>query len=708
VPKLAKYTLDARPDRIDLRDREYLPPLRSLAATCPDDALIDRYLGAYTDAGLVLDQGPQGACTGFGLACVINYLSFVRALGGERQAPVTRVSPRMLYHLARYYDEWPGEDYEGSSCRGALKAWHKHGVCAETLWPYGPTFVPPSAGWDQDAASRPLGVYYRIDKRAIADLQAAIQEVGAIYCSADVHKGWMLDATPAPHMSHETLPVIRRQSRWRVDGGHAFALVGYNARGFVVQNSWGESWGARGFAVLTYEDWVKHGTDAWAAVMGAPMAGRPAPSHVVRSSTEKPSAAALARRMLWSGDRGGGGHAARRANAAAPIWDDGTAYRHTIVMTNNGRIVPKLITYADAGAAARAIASDLPLAWFRSAKAPAPRIAVYAHGGLNDEDASVNRIRVLAPFFEANGVYPLFLTWKTGVLESVSGIIEDAVQNLFPESKGIGDVLRKASGYAADASDRMLEVACERLGVKAIWSQMKQNAAAAAQRDAEDPRGLTVLVEALAALRAAQPATEIHLIGHSAGSILLGHLLDLARGAGLRIDSCHLYAAACTVDFANRHYAPAVAAGTLAKRTLHLHLLSDARELDDTVGPYRKSLLYLVSRGLEDYHKTPLLGMDRAFESLSAARREQWSPATHQAIRDWQRFWGDSVNYYRIDGERVVTSARYDDNGKLREELTKDKATHGSFDNNVRVIAQTLARITGRANLTVPVTDLRY
>jgi len=51
-------------------------------------------------------------------------------------------------------------------------------------------------------------------------------------------------------------------------GGHAFALVGYNKTGFVVQNSWGLVWGNCGFGVLPYEDWVKHGTDAWIAALG--------------------------------------------------------------------------------------------------------------------------------------------------------------------------------------------------------------------------------------------------------------------------------------------------------------------------------------------------------------------------------------------------------------------------------------------------------
>lgn len=144
---VGNYKLDARPDRIDLRDREYRPPLRSLPHELPDPDHIERFLGMYIGGagngrgGLILDQGKEGACTGFGLAATINFLLWRQIFYVEERDPAdakswpSRVSERMLYHLARFYDEWPGESYERSSCRGAVKAWHKHGVCAsdETL-----------------------------------------------------------------------------------------------------------------------------------------------------------------------------------------------------------------------------------------------------------------------------------------------------------------------------------------------------------------------------------------------------------------------------------------------------------------------------------------------------------------------------------------------------------------------------------------------
>jgi hypothetical protein len=132
--ELNKRQFDARPDRIDFRDQYFHARLISLEPEQPHPALVEKYLEKYCKDGMILDQGEEGACTGFGLAACVNYLHWERwqrdGCKGPRPA---RVSTRMLYHMARLYDEWPGEDYDGSSCRGAMKGWHHHGVCGESL-----------------------------------------------------------------------------------------------------------------------------------------------------------------------------------------------------------------------------------------------------------------------------------------------------------------------------------------------------------------------------------------------------------------------------------------------------------------------------------------------------------------------------------------------------------------------------------------------
>ena len=116
--RLDGFLLNGLPDEQDLRDYAYEPALVQLRGR------IEPPRGQT-----VLDQGREGACTGFALAAVINRLLAERS---ERRT----VSSRMLYEMARKFDRWEGESYSGSSCRGAIRGWHNMGVCSDELAPY--------------------------------------------------------------------------------------------------------------------------------------------------------------------------------------------------------------------------------------------------------------------------------------------------------------------------------------------------------------------------------------------------------------------------------------------------------------------------------------------------------------------------------------------------------------------------------------------
>jgi hypothetical protein len=672
-------TLDARPDRLDLRDREYTPNVISLPQQWPDDGDIRRLLPRYCKSGLVLDQGEEGACTGFGLACVVNYLHWRVALdNGSGRARQPAVSPRMLYHLARFYDEWPGEDYDGSSCRGALKAWHKHGVCSDGLWPYRDAaghvrFLKPHDTWAEDALTRRLGVYYRVNRSSVVDMQAAIREIGAIYVSCDVHDGWAIQARRKSITGHPSLPVVNPLKKADSLGGHAFALVGYNKTGFVVQNSWGLVWGNCGFGVLPYEDWVKHGTDAWVAALGVP-SGAAKPSGVPVPSKEK---TVIARAGSITFTSSAATQPPPKVSKEVARWTAEEAYRHTIVMGNDGEVINRILTHENGASCMRDLVCDQPLRfWGKAAK---PRhIAIYAHGGLNSEDASVQRIQTLAPYFKANGVYPVFLTWRTGPTETLAGILEDELKKVPRPEGDIGDLFERVKETAAEVLDRTVEVLA-RPAAKPIWSQMKQNAASAVA----ESRGCTMLADALLQLKRQAPQAQIHFVGHSAGSIILGHLLDLLPKRNLDVASCHLYAPACTVRFALEHYVPAMESNVLARKRFFIHLLSNPVEICDTVGPYRKSLLYLVSRALESCHKMPILGLEQAFD---AKANPKWHEDELDSVKRWQKFWSDSGNGLDVVGTKQVST------GALGRRI---RACHGSFDNDATTIETTLKRITG-------------
>jgi hypothetical protein len=674
--------LDARPDRIDVRDLPYRPPLRSLPPQYPPPDEIERDLPRYAKDGMILDQHNEGACTGFGLAAVVNYLFWKSAPAGQ---PPPKVSERMLYHLARFYDEWPGEDYEGSSCRGAMKGWHHHGVCDATFWPYRdahgtPKFIPPKDRWAEDAATRPLGVYYRIDKHSLVDMQAAIFEVGAIYVSADVHQGWFggfdVEADSLP-------PIIPLPETPEKQGGHAFAVVGYNQYGFIVQNSWGPGWGRGGFAVMRYADWVQHGSDAWVAVRGAAMRGGSIPQFQ----------APVGLTETQSTGNGIAGPARTRALARrrVPVWTIDQAYAHAVVMGNNGVVLNRSVAAEEAVASLGVAVYDAPK---KAMEAEGMNdLVFYAHGGLNDEEAAVTRARLLGPYFERNGLYPIFLTWRTGFLESFYSMVGDALLGIPPQGSW-ADILRGMKNAAKEAKDRAIETACQNLLVKPIWSEMKQNAGAAANQPKST---FDLTIDLVRRLRTARPDLRVHLVGHSAGSHLLGHMLDVLVKKDVPVSTCTLFAPACSLPFATQHYLAAARAGILDPAQTVFEILSDERERADSVGPYGRSLLYLVSRALEDHHRMPLLGMATAWEPVptpppfSPDAAHVWDP-----VRQWQAEWPARKG----PAPTLLTTATVSDGER------DIPAAHGSFDNDVQVVSRTIQRIVGGA-LKTPVESLR-
>ena len=125
----------AKPDALDPRDRAYAPNV----AACPSLTLFPKV------ALPVKNQGTTNACTGFGLSLVVEHL--LRAAGREDAASI---SPFMLYSMARRYDEFPGSvEDDGSSLRGALKGWFKHGACA-----FEPVPQPRDAAGAEDDRAR--------------------------------------------------------------------------------------------------------------------------------------------------------------------------------------------------------------------------------------------------------------------------------------------------------------------------------------------------------------------------------------------------------------------------------------------------------------------------------------------------------------------------------------------------------------------------
>jgi hypothetical protein len=582
------YVVSTRPDPTDLRDQIYRPTLLELPV-------------AYRPAqgpGRVRDQVLDGPCTGYALAAVIDMQNQVRSAAALRSgagAAAARfpdqVSARMLYEMARSHDEFP-DSAPGSSLRGVVKGFYHHGVCPDDPVTDGPL----ATGWvlpierAKAARSIGLGAYYRIEP-LLNHYHAAISEVGAILVSAAMHDGW---GRPGPVEPADKAPAspddweIPWQPGLAARGGHAFAVVGYDETGFLVLNSWGPGWSRfgnmPGMARWTYEDWAANVMDAWVLRLGAP---------TPRAFDLTVGQQGLGQRRQQSSTRRIGGTVANREVIGHYInVDDGLLVRKGSYPSTPESLA---VTAQYLGSAA--------------ARQKYDHLLFYAHGGLNSQADAIGQVAAMKEAWKRNRIYPVHFVWNTGLV----GESADIVASLFRRGQE-----QVGSGGLADGADFVFERTSAAIG-RALWREMKNGALRAFQTGRVPGEALA---PSLMLARAARSSgMGVHVACHSVGSILLGYLsARLARADTGPPDTVSLMAPACTVDFARTWYGP------VSDRVTN-YILSDVLEQGDTVGPYGKSLLYLVSRAFEDGRQaTPLLGMElhaggtRQLEALPRSR----------------------------------------------------------------------------------------
>ena len=577
----------ARPDALDFRDRPFRPNVSVTPAPTHFPQVVLP----------VKHQGETNACTGFALSLVVEFL--LRRSGRE---PKAQISPFMLYSMARRYDEFPGAvKDDGSSARGALKGWFKHGACRLQL--FDGISMPPASDkleddWWFDAVQRPLGAYYRVEPKSIVDMHAALNEVGILYVTSGCHAGWD-EGFDAPRLarrptSFKNVWVIPRRGGQAEHPGHAYALVGYNETGFLVQNSWGPEWGSHGYAILPYDDWLANAMDCWVAQLGV--------------VTHEHRAIAGAMTLRQGGD-------GRVQLAANEVLRDREISPFIVNLGNNGALSNsgEFRTQPDD---VRAIADvQLALARERWGLQDKPiDVCIYAHGGLVGERAAARIAARWIPALYDAQIFPVFLMWETDLWTTIAGRIDDAVRGVPRTAGGFGQMLERWW-------NRRLERLLARPGTQ-LWGEMKQNAdAMSAYQEgvADDAQAGAVLLYRHFKHKVSNRQVRLHIVGHSAGSIVASFMIDRLVADGMRLESLSLMAPAVRVDTFDRLVAPQIESGVV-QRFQTLHLSARAEEDDPTCGPYRRSLLHLVSESFEGGSGVPILGMQQHFDAYQARR----------------------------------------------------------------------------------------
>lgn len=207
------------------------------------------------------DQKQTGACVGFAAAYgLLRWLYVSKGI----MARNTKPSARFIWMANKETDElisYPSTfiETEGTQTKHALRIARKYGCVSDQTLPMSGKLSKLSAkDFYAKASKYRINSYHNLGKN-INNWKTWLVNNGPILTRLNVDKTWS-DATTTRGILDSYLPNT-------VKGGHAVCIVGYTPEYFIIRNSWGRSWGDRGFAYSSYEYTRSAFTEAYGAVI---------------------------------------------------------------------------------------------------------------------------------------------------------------------------------------------------------------------------------------------------------------------------------------------------------------------------------------------------------------------------------------------------------------------------------------------------------
>ena len=198
--------------------------------------------------------------------------------------------------------------------------------------------------------------------------------------------------------------------------------------------------------------------------------------------------------------------------------------------------------------------------WVKDSGDLTRHVVLYAHGGLVDEDGGIRVADRMISWWLANRIYPVHIVWESGALSTILSFLKGTIGDALPFGGPFDGIW--------EAIDRLIENKARRFGP--LWEEMKTNArdasgtlsqpAAAIDWNRRDPGpdpGVTLLVEQLSKYaKRIRASSSVHLVGHSAGSVVLASALRRLVAAGLSVESMQFMGGAIPVKEFTRPSSP--------------------------------------------------------------------------------------------------------------------------------------------------------
>lgn len=222
-----------KPQKPDFRDLKFVLPL--------PDVQIPASVDLRSQCPVPYDQGQLGSCTA-------NAIAFLCEFDWMKEK---KTSPYVPSRLFIYYNERLMEGTvhtdSGAQIRDGIKSLNKYGFCPEDSWPYDPAaFAHKPTSLAYSSAKKEIVKKYIAVKQDLEVMKSTLASGFPIVIGFSVYDSFESDEVASTGIVPMPSP------KESMVGGHAVAIVGYDDKGWIVRNSWGDGWGMKGYFSIPY------------------------------------------------------------------------------------------------------------------------------------------------------------------------------------------------------------------------------------------------------------------------------------------------------------------------------------------------------------------------------------------------------------------------------------------------------------------------